>query len=156
MRYGPIGEGMAGKSKRNPLAALMAVPGIGKATAEKLNKAGIKTPAGIKKAGKKGLEKAGISASLMKKLLASTPKKAAPKKKTAKKAAPKKAAAKKVAPKKKASVKKAAPKKAAPKKAAAKKAAPKKKSAKSSDGRKGRDLKVPTLAEMLKQLKSKR
>ena len=85
---------MAGKSKKNPLAALMAVPGIGKATAEKLNKAGIKTPAGIKKAGKKGLEKAGISASLMKKLLASTPKKAAPKKKTAKKAAPKKAAAK--------------------------------------------------------------
>ena len=132
MQYGPIGEDMAGKSKKNPLAALMAVPGIGKATAEKLNKAGIKTPAGMKKAGKKGLEKAGISASLIKKLLASTPKKAAPKKK---------AAAKKVAPKKK---------------AAPKKAAPKKKSAKSSDGRKGRDLKVPTLAEMLKQLKSKR
>ena len=132
MQYGPIGEDMAGKSKKNPLAALMAVPGIGKATAEKLNKAGIKTPAGMKKAGKKGLEKAGISASLIKKLLASTPKKATPKKK---------AAAKKVAPKKK---------------AAPKKAAPKKKSAKSSDGRKGRDLKVPTLAEMLKQLKSKR
>ena len=132
MQYGPIGEDMAGKSKKNPLAALMAVPGIGKATAEKLNKAGIKTPAGMKKAGKKGLEKAGISASLIKKLLASTPKKTAPKKK-------------------------AAPKKAAPKmKAAPKKAAPKKKSAKSSDGRKGRDLKVPTLAEMLKQLKSKR
>ena len=144
MQYGPIGEDMAGKSKKNPLAALMAVPGIGKATAEKLNKAGIKTPAGIKKAGKKGLEKAGISASLMKKLLASTPKK--------------KAAAKKVAPKKKGSPKKeAAAKKVAPKKKAApKKAAPKKKSAKSSDGRKGRDLKVPTLAEMLKQLKSKR
>ena len=127
MQYGPIGEDMAGKSKKNPLAALMAVPGIGKATAEKLNKAGIKTPAGMKKAGKKGLEKAGISASLIKKLLASTPKK--------------KAAAKKVAPKKK---------------SAPKKAAPKKKSAKSSDGRKGRDLKVPSLAEMLKQLKSKR
>ena len=121
MQYGPIGEDMAGKSKKNPLAALMAVPGIGKATAEKLNKAGIKTPAGMKKAGKKGLEKAGISASLIKKLLASTPKKATPKKK-----------------------------------AAPKKAAPKKKSAKSSDGRKGRDLKVPSLAEMLKQLKSKR
>ena len=143
MQYGPIGEDMAGKSKKNPLAALMAVPGIGKATAEKLNKAGIKTPAGMKKAGKKGLEKAGISASLIKKLLASTPKKAAPKKK---------AAAKKAAPKKKAAAKKVAPKK----KAAPKKAAPKKKSAKSSDGRKGRDLKVPTLAEMLKQLKSKR
>ena len=127
MQYGPIGEDMAGKSKKNPLAALMAVPGIGKATAEKLNKAGIKTPAGMKKAGKKGLEKAGISASLIKKLLASTPKK--------------KAAAKKVSPKKK---------------SAPKKAAPKKKSAKSSDGRKGRDLKVPSLAEMLKQLKSKR
>ena len=135
MQYGPIGEDMAGKSKKNPLTALMAVPGIGKATAEKLNKAGIKTPAGIKKAGKKGLEKAGISASLMKKLLASTPKKAAPKKKA---------------------TKKNTPKKTAPKKAAAKKAASKRKSAKSSDGRKGRDLKVPTLAEMLKQLKSKR
>ena len=154
MQYGPIGEDMAGKSKKNPLAALMAVPGIGKATAEKLNKAGIKTPAGMKKAGKKGLEKAGISASLIKKLLASTPKKATPKKKAAaKKVAPKKkAAAKKAAPKKKAAAKKVAPKK----KAAPKKAAPKKKSAKSSDGRKGRDLKVPTLAEMLKQLKSKR
>ena len=148
MQYGPIGEDMAGKSKKNPLTALMAVPGIGKATAEKLNKAGIKTPAGIKKAGKKGLEKAGISASLMKKLLASTPKKKA----AAKKVAPKKKASpKKAAPKKKAAAKKIAPKK----KAAPKKAAPKKKSAKSSDGRKGRDLKAPTLAEMLKQLKSK-
>ena len=45
---------MAGKSKKDPLEALMAIPGVGKATAKKLSDAGIKSAAGIKKAGQKG------------------------------------------------------------------------------------------------------
>ena len=52
---------MAGKSKKDPLEALMAIPGVGKATA-KLSDAGIKSAAGIKKAGEKGLLKAGLTA----------------------------------------------------------------------------------------------
>ena len=44
---------MAGKSKKDPLEALMAIPGVGKATAKKLSDAGIKSAAGIKKAGEK-------------------------------------------------------------------------------------------------------
>ena len=147
---------MAAKTTKNPLAKLMALPSVGKATATKLQKAGIKTPAGIKKAGVKGLMKAGLTTTLSKKLLAGLVKKKAP--------AKKKAAAKKVAPKKKAAAKKKAPakkkaaaKKKAPakKKAAAKKKAPRKSST-SESNRRGSDLKAPTLAEMLKRIKSKK
>ena len=125
---------MAAKKTKNPLAKLMALPGVGKVAATKLQKAGIKTPAGIKKAGAKGLVKAGLSAALAKKLLAGSSK----------------AAAKKVAPKKKAAAKKKAP---AKKKAAAKKKAPAKPSNSKSD-RRGSDLKAPSLAEMLKRIKA--
>jgi len=119
----------------------MALPGVGKVAATKMQKAGIKTPAGIKKAGVKGLVKAGLSAALSKKLLAGSK---APSKK--------KAAAKKVAPKKKAAAKKKAP---AKKKAAAKKKAPAKSSTPKSS-RRGSNLKAPSLAELLKQIKSKK
>jgi hypothetical protein len=133
---------MAAKKTKNPLAKLMALPGVGKVVATKMQKAGIKTPAGIKKAGVKGLVKAGLSAALSKKLLAGSK---APSKK--------KAAAKKKAPaKKKAAAKKKAP---AKKKAAAKKKAPAKSSTPKSS-RRGSDLKAPSLAEMLKQIKSKK
>ena len=125
---GISGERVAGKSKKNPLDALMSLPGVGKVTAEKLSKAGMKSPAGIARAGEKGLLKAGLSSGRAKAILAALPKK---------KAAPKtKAAAKKVAPKKKAAAKKVAPKKR-------------------DDGRKGRDLKAPTLAEMLRRMKER-
>ncbi|MDP6864743.1 MAG: hypothetical protein QGG96_04960 [Candidatus Poseidoniaceae archaeon] len=131
---------MAAKKTKNPLAKLMALPGVGKVAATKMQKAGIKTPAGIKKAGVKGLVKAGLSAALSKKLLAGSK---APSKK--------KAAAKKVAPKKKAAAKKAPAKK----KAAAKKKAPAKSSTPKSS-RRGSNLKAPSLAELLKQIKSKK
>ena len=55
---------MAAKPKKDPLATLMAIPGVGKATAQKLSDAGIKSASGINKAGAKGLAKAGISANL--------------------------------------------------------------------------------------------
>jgi len=145
---------MAAKKTKNPLAKLMALPGVGKVAATKMQKAGIKTPAGIKKAGVKGLVKAGLSAALSKKLLAGS-KAPSKKKAAAKKKAPakKKAAAKKKAPaKKKAAAKKKAP---AKKKAAAKKKAPAKSSTPKSS-RRGSDLKAPSLAEMLKQIKSKK
>ena len=90
---------MAAKSKKDPLATLMALPGVGKATAKKLSDSGIKTAAGIKKAGQKGLVKAGLSAVISKKLLSAVTKKSPAKKTAPKKAAPKKAAAKKVASK---------------------------------------------------------
>ena len=48
---------MAAKPKKDPLATLMALPGVGKATAKKLSDAGIKSAAGINKAGTKGLAK---------------------------------------------------------------------------------------------------
>ena len=105
------GERMAGKSKKNPLDALMSLSGVGKVTAEKLSKAGMKSPAGVARAGEKGLLKAGFSSGRAKTILAALPKK----------------------------------------KAAAKKAAPKKR----DDGRKGRDLKAPTLAEMLRRMKER-
>ena len=76
---GLVGEDMAAKPKKDPLATLMAIPGVGKATAQKLNDAGIKSPAGINKAGSKGLAKAGLSAAISKKLLAAVAKKSATK-----------------------------------------------------------------------------
>ncbi len=124
------GEVMAAKSKKDPLAALTAIPGVGKATAQKLFDAGMKTPAGIARKGAKGLDNAGISAATAKKILAAVAKKPATKKKSAPK--------KKAAPKKKSEPKK--------------KAAPKKKA--SDTGRKGKDLKAPSLADILKRIKS--
>ena len=121
---------MAAKSKKDPLAALTAIPGVGKATAQKLFDAGMKTPAGIARKGAKGLDNAGISAATAKKILAAVAKKPATKKKSAPK--------KKAAPKKKSEPKK--------------KAAPKKKA--SDTGRKGKDLKAPSLADILKRIKS--
>ena len=85
------------KTKKDPLAELMKLPGVGKATAQKLFDSGIKSEAGVKKAGEKGLAKAGISAAISKKLLAAvvktTAKKAATKAKATAKKAPAKAKA---------------------------------------------------------------
>ena len=161
---------MTTKPKKDPLAILMALPGVGKATAKKLNDAGFKTSASIVKAGQKGLIKAGLSAVISKKLLSAVTKKSSPKKAATKKPSAKKSAAKKVVSKVKATAKKAASKKPAAKKAVskakstAKKAASKAtasgrkvaeksikrtagsmtvKSAKSTDGRTGKTLKVP-------------
>ncbi len=64
-----LGEDMAANPKKDPLATLMALPGVGKATAKKLSDAGITSPAKIVKAGQKGLVKAGLSAVISKKLL---------------------------------------------------------------------------------------
>ena len=145
-----LGEDMAAKPKKDPLAALMALPGVGKATAQKLSDAGIKSAAGINKAGSKGLAKAGLSAAISKKLLAAVAKKGATKaatkvKSTAKKTTAKaKSTAKKAASKTKAAASKAA---AAGKKVAEKtvnkSGQHKVKSEKSKDGRKGSTLKVP-------------
>ena len=96
---------MAAKPKKDPLAALMALPGVGKATAQKLSDAGIKSPAGINKAGSKGLAKAGLSAAISKKLLAAVAKKGA-----AKAASKAKSTAKKTTAKAKSTAKKAASK----------------------------------------------
>jgi len=156
---------MTAKPKKDPLAILMALPGVGKATAKKLNDAGFKTAASIVKAGQKGLIKAGLSAVISKKLLSavtkkSPAKKAATKKPTAKKPTAKKSAAKKVVSKAKSTAKKAATKaKSTAKKAASKATASGRKvaeksikrtagsmtvkSAKSTDGRTGKTLKVP-------------
>jgi len=175
---------MTSKPKKDPLAILMTLPGVGKATAKKLSDAGIKTQASIAKAGQKGLIKAGLSAVMSKELLSAvtkkpTAKKTATKKPSAKKAATKKPTVKKAATKKptakKAATKKPTAKKAATKKPTAKKAATKAKStakkasskaaasgrkvaeksikrttgsmtvksSKSTDGRKGKTLKVP-------------
>ena len=79
---GATGETVS-KSKKDHLENLMKLPGVGKATAQKLYDSGIKSPAGVNKAGKKGLADAGISAAISKKLLAAVAKTAA-KKTTAK------------------------------------------------------------------------
>ena len=167
---------MTGKPKKDPLAILMTLPGVGKATAKKLSGAGLKTPASIVKAGQKGLAKAGLSAVISKKLLSAVTKKSPAKKAATKKPSAKKAAVKKVISKAKSTAKKAAAKKVISKakstakkattkaKSTAKKAASKAtasgrkvaeksikrtagsltvKSSKSTDGRKGKTLKVP-------------
>ncbi len=136
---------MASKSKKDPLAALMSLPGIGKATAKKLSDAGIKSAAGIKKAGKKGLMKAGLSLNMSEKLL-----KTVNKGKTVKAAA--KSAAKKVKSTAKTASKKtkstaskavASSKKVAQKTVSENDGSKKVKSVKSTDGRKGNTLKIP-------------
>ena len=98
---GATGEAVS-KSKKDHLENLMKLPGVGKATAQKLYDSGIKSPAGVNKAGKKGLADAGISAAISKKLLAAVAKTAA--KKTTAKA---KSAAKKTTAKVKSTAKKA-------------------------------------------------
>ena len=85
---------MAAKPKKDPLATLMAIPGVGKATAQKLSDAGIKSAAGINKAGAKGLANAGISAAISKKLLAAVAKNTAKKATTKAKSTAKSAASK--------------------------------------------------------------
>lgn len=151
---------MTAKPKKDPLAILMALPGVGKATAKKLNDAGFKTAASIVKAGQKGLIKAGLSAVISKKLLSAVTKKSPAKKAATKKPTAKKSAAKKVVSKAKTTAKKAATKaKSTAKKAASKATASGRKvaeksikrtagsmtvkSAKSTDGRTGKTLKVP-------------
>ena len=120
---------MTTKPKKDPLAILMALPGVGKATANKLNDAGFKTSASIVKAGQKGLIKAGLSAVISKKLLSAMSKKAPAKKAVTKKPTAKKSAVKKVISKAKTTAKKAAAKKVVSKaKTTAKKAATKAKS----------------------------
>ena len=146
-----LGEDMAAKPKKDPLAALMALPGVGKATAQKLSDAGIKSPAGINKAGSKGLAKAGLSAAISKKLLAAVAKKGA-----AKAASKAKSTAKKAASKTKAAASKAA---AAGKKVAEKtvnkSGEHKVKTEKSKDGRKGSTLKVPRSVKDMAWFKKK-
>ena len=136
---------MASKSKKDPLAALMSLPGIGKATAKKLSDAGIKSAAGIKKSGKIGLMKAGLSLNMSEKLL-----KTVNKGKTVKAAA--KSAAKKVKSTAKTAAKKtkstaskavASSKKVAQKTVSENDGSKKVKSVKSTDGRKGKTLKIP-------------
>ena len=151
---------MTGKPKKDPLAILMTLPGVGKATAKKLSGAGLKTPASIVKAGQKGLVKAGLSAVISKKLLSAVTKKSPAKKAATKKPSAKKAAVKKVISKAKSTAKKAATKaKSTAKKASSKATASGRKvaeksikrtagsltvkSSKSTDGRKGKTLKVP-------------
>ena len=147
--YRQPGEDMAGKSKKDPLATLLALPGVGKATAKKLSDAGIKSSSGIVKAGSKGLIKAGLSAAISKKLLSVVSKKAPAKKTAAKKPAAKKSAAKKMAGKAKSTAKKAASKATAAGRKVAEKTAKSTggrntvPSSKSNDGRKGKTLKVP-------------
>ena len=153
-----IGEDMAAKPKKDPLAALMALPGVGKATAKKLSDAGIKSSSGIVKAGQKGLIKAGLSAMISKKLIAAVSKKAttkkpatekSPAKKTASKAVSKaKSTAKKAATKAKGAAKNAASKATASGRKVAEKTAKSSgdnrvKSSKSDDGRKGKTLNIP-------------
>ena len=152
---GATGETVS-KSKKDHLENLMKLPGVGKATAQKLYDSGIKSPAGVNKAGKKGLADAGISAAISKKLLAAVAKTAA--KKTTAKA---KSAAKKTTAKAKSTAKKATSKAvAAGTKVAEKtiektsKSSPKPaKQTKSTDGRKGKTLKAPTLADILKRVR---
>tara|TARA_B100000767_G_scaffold104471_1_gene100274 strand:+ start:1285 stop:1896 length:612 start_codon:yes stop_codon:yes gene_type:complete len=166
----PSGVKMTNKPKKNPLATLMALPGVGKATAMKLSDAGIKSSSGIVKAGQKGLIKAGLSAVISKRLLSAVSKKSPAKKADSKKpsktavaknaATKAKAAAKKTATKAKTAAKNTTTKaKAAAKKAASKATASgrkvaektvnrtggslKVKTSKSTDGRKGKTLKVP-------------
>ena len=151
---------MTGKPKKDPLAILMTLPGVGKATAKKLSDAGLKTPASIVKAGQKGLIKAGLNAVISKKLLSAVTKKSSAKKAATKKPPAKKSAAKKVVSKAKSTAKKAATKaKSTAKKAASKATASGRKvaeksikrtagsmtvkSTKSTDGRVGKTLKVP-------------
>ena len=151
---------MTGKPKKDPLAILMTLPGVGKATAKKLSGAGLKTPASIVKAGQKGLVKAGLSAVISKKLLSAVTKKSPAKKAATKKPSAKKAAVKKVISKAKSTAKKATTKaKSTAKKASSKATASGRKvaeksikrtagsltvkSSKSTDGRKGKTLKVP-------------
>ena len=150
-----LGEDMAAKPKKDPLAALMALPGVGKATAQKLSDAGIKSPAGINKAGSKGLAKAGLSAAISKKLLAAVAKKGA-----AKAASKAKSTAKKTTTKAKSTAKKAASKAAAAGKKVAEKTVNKSgehkvKAEKSKDGRKGSTLKVPRSVKDMAWFKKK-
>ena len=58
------------KSHEEAIKTLMTLPGVGKASAEKLAKAGMKTVGDVAKAGNKGLVSAGISAAAAKKILA--------------------------------------------------------------------------------------
>ncbi len=147
---------------------LTELPGVGAATARKLQAAGLNTVAKIAKAGKSGLEKAGLSKSIAAKLAVTVAKNKA--KSTAKsvtskaKEAAKKASSstKKATSKAKETAKKAATstKKAASKATAAGKKVAEKtvekakgdhkvKSEKSDDGRKGKTLKVPrSVADM--------
>lgn len=143
---------MASKSKKEPLAALMSLPGVGKATAKKLSDAGIKSAAGIKKAGKKGLTKAGLTANMSEKLLNTVNKGQIVKTAVKKSAAKAKNAAKKVKSRTKAAAAKAkssaskavsSSKKVAKETVKGNDGSKKVKSIKSTDGRKGKTLKVP-------------
>ena len=134
---------------------LTELPGVGAATAKKLQAAGLNTVAKIAKAGKAGLEKAGLNKASAAKLALAVAKKSG--KSTAKKTATKaKSTAKKATSKAKETAKKAASstKKAASKATAAGKKVAEKtvekakgdqkvRSVKSDDGRKGKTLKVP-------------
>ena len=143
---------MASKSKKEPLAALMSLPGVGKATAKKLSDAGIKSAAGIKKAGKKGLTKAGLTANMSEKLLNTVNKGQIVKTAVKKSAAKAKHAAKKVKSRTRAAAAKAnssaskavsSSKKVAKETVKGNDGSKKVKSTKSNDGRKGKTLKVP-------------
>tara|TARA_B100000925_G_scaffold124985_1_gene93171 strand:+ start:687 stop:1151 length:465 start_codon:yes stop_codon:yes gene_type:complete len=146
-----FGEVMSAKPKKDPLANLMAIPGVGKSTAQKLSDAGIKSAAGINKAGAKGLAKAGLGAVVSKKLLAAVAKKSATKAATKAKSTAKKAASKTKAAASKAA---AAGQKVA-EKTVSKTGNHKVKAEKSKDGRKGKTLKVPRSVKDMSWFKKK-
>ena len=71
--------GKKGSTDNKAIKVLTGLSGVGAATAAKMVAAGMKTPAGVRKAGISGLVKAGISASSAKKIVAGLPKAAAKK-----------------------------------------------------------------------------
>ena len=68
------GQTMAAKKGTSDNEELTALPGVGAATAKKLQAAGLTTAAKIAKAGKAGLEKAGMNAPSAAKLAAAVAK----------------------------------------------------------------------------------
>jgi len=173
---GSLGEIMAtkgGAKKVKAIETLQSLPGVGKATAEKLFKAGFNTIAKIASATQTKLVSAGLAAGSAKNILkaakaANKVKKGTAKakqavNKTAKQTVSKsKAAVKKTTSKAKATAKKTASKaKSAAKKttskakATAKKTTSKSKKTDSDHGGTGKMLKTPSLKDMLKRIKKK-
>ena len=147
--------GKKGSTDNKAIKVLTGLSGVGAATAAKMVAAGMKTPAGVRKAGISGLVKAGISASSAKKIVAGLPKAAAKKaKSTAKKTTAKaktaakqaKSTAKKTTAKAKTAAKKTTAK-AKQTVAAAKKKAPAK------EKLLGKTIKTPSLKDMLKRVR---
>ena len=140
--------GKKGSTDNKAIKVLTGLSGVGAATAVKMVAAGMKTPAGVRKAGISGLVKAGVSASSAKKIVAGLPKAAAKKaKSTAKKTTAKaKTAAKKTTAKAKTAAKKTTAK-------AKKTVAAVKKKAPAKEKLLGKTIKTPSLKDMLKRVR---